>query len=145
MAFSASGGAQATISDAETSAGNRFAAGKNQKIAVFGSPFGKMIYNSSRQAIYQFDRDAGGKSRCYGACARAWPPVLTRGKPRAVRGAKQNLLGTTKRRGGATQVTYRGWPLYYYLHEQPGQVFCHNVFLNGGLWKVLRPNGTLAD
>jgi predicted lipoprotein with Yx(FWY)xxD motif len=130
---------------AATGGEDRFAPGQNQRIAVYGSPFGKMIYNSSRQAIYQFDRDSKGKSRCYGSCARLWPPVLTRGKPRAIRGARANLLGTIKRKGGARQVTYNGWPLYYYEHEQPGQVFCHNVFLNGGLWKVIRPNGRLAE
>lgn len=145
MVFSATGGAQAGDSDAGASAAGQFAAGKNQRIAVFGSPFGRMIFNSSRQAIYVFDRDKNGKSRCYGSCAKAWPPVLTRGKPKAVRGARQDLLGTTKRRGGATQVTYRGRPLYYYLHEGPGQVLCHNISLNGGYWKVVKPNGTLAD
>ena len=32
--------------------------------------------------------------------------------PRAGKGAKQNLLGTTKRRSGRRQVTYAGHPLY---------------------------------
>lgn len=122
-----------------------FAAKKRLGIAVFGSPFGKMIYNGSRQAAYVFDQDSRKKSRCYGACARAWPPVLTKGKPRAIKGARQSLLGTFKRKGGATQVTYRGRPLYYYAHEGPGQVLCHNIFLNGGLWKVVKPDGSLAE
>ena len=101
----------AGTSGAATAGADRFSPGQNQRIAVFGSPFGKMIYNSSRQAIYQFDRDSKGKSRCYGSCAKLWPPVLTRGKPKAIKGARANLLGTFKRRGGARQVTYNGWPL----------------------------------
>lgn len=125
-------------------AGGSFAAQKKIRIVADGSPFGPMIYNRQRQAIYVFDRDARKRSRCYGGCARAWPPVLTRGRPKAGPGVRQKLLGTFRRRGGATQVTYRGRPLYYYAHEGPNQVLCHNIFLNGGLWKVVRPNGRLA-
>ena len=39
-----------------------------------------------------------------------------------------------KRRGGKRQVTYKGKPLYYYAHEGPNEVLCHDVFLNGGYW-----------
>jgi hypothetical protein len=38
-------------------------------------------------------------------------------------------------------VTYAGKPLYHYAHERAGQVVCHNVNLNGGLWWVIGPNG----
>ncbi len=71
---------------AATGGEDRFAPGQNQRIAVYGSPFGKMIYNSSRQAIYQFDRDSKGKSRCYGSCAKLWPPVLLAESRRRSRG-----------------------------------------------------------
>jgi predicted lipoprotein with Yx(FWY)xxD motif len=47
----------------------------------------------------------------------------------------------TRRRDGRRQVTYRGRPLYYYAHEGAGQVRCHNVDLNGGLWWVIGPDG----
>jgi hypothetical protein len=39
------------------------------------------------------------------------------------------------------QVTYAGHPLYLYANEGPGEVLCHNVFLNGGLWLVVTPEG----
>ena len=100
-----------------------------------------MLFGPGRQAIYIFERDRPGESRCYGECARAWPPVYTRGKPVAGRGVRASLLGTTRRRDGRRQVTYRGQPLYYYAHEGPGEVRCHNVNLNGGLWWVVGPNG----
>jgi predicted lipoprotein with Yx(FWY)xxD motif len=100
-----------------------------------------MLFNTKRQAIYIFERDTKNRSNCYGECARLWPPVYTKGKPDARTGVKQSLLGTTKRRNGKLQVTYAGKPLYYYAHEGPGQVLCHNVFLNGGLWWVIGPDG----
>lgn len=111
------------------------------KIVVGKSQFGPMLFNAKRQAIYVFGADARRKSNCYGECARLWPPVYTTSKPRAGAGVKASLLGTTKRRDGRLQVTYAGRPLYYYLHEGPGQVLCHNVDLNGGIWKVVAPSG----
>jgi len=111
------------------------------RIVLRDSEFGTMLFGPDRQAIYIFERDRPGESRCYGECARAWPPVYTRGKPRAGRGVRAGLLGTTRRRNGRRQVTYRGQPLYYYAHEGPGEVRCHNIDLNGGLWWVVGPNG----
>jgi len=111
------------------------------KIVVGKSQFGTMLFNSRRQAIYVFGADARRRSNCYGECARLWPPVYTTGKPRAGGGVKASLLGTIKRRGGRLQVTYAGRPLYYYAHEGPGEVECHDINLNGGIWKVVAPSG----
>jgi predicted lipoprotein with Yx(FWY)xxD motif len=107
------------------------------KLRVGRSEFGKMLFDSNKQAIYVFQRDRRRKSRCYGACAEAWPPVFANGESVAGKGVKAALLGTIKRRGGRRQVTYAGKPLYYYAHEQPGEVLCHNVNFNGGFG----PNG----
>jgi predicted lipoprotein with Yx(FWY)xxD motif len=111
------------------------------KLRVFGSDFGRMLFDSKRQAIYIFERDSKGRSVCYGACAEAWPPVFTDGKPVAGRGVSKRLLGSVKRRGGKRQVTYDGKPLYYYAHEGRGEVLCHDVNLNGGFWWVVGPDG----
>jgi predicted lipoprotein with Yx(FWY)xxD motif len=111
------------------------------KITVRGSEFGSMLFGPDRQAIYVFERDGRDRSRCYGECAKAWPPVYTKGKPVAGPGTRASLLGTAKRRDGRLQVTYRGRPLYFYVNEGPGEVRCHNVNLNGGLWWVVGPDG----
>jgi predicted lipoprotein with Yx(FWY)xxD motif len=59
-------------------------------------------------------------------------------------GVVSNLIGITQRRDGSTQVTYGGHPLYYYVNEGPGEVLCHDVFLNGGNWYVVQPDGDRA-
>ena len=110
-------------------------------ITTSGSDFGAILVNRKKQAIYRFDRENDGRSECYGACARAWPPVLTRGFPKASGRARQKFLGTIRRKGGATQVTYAGSPLYYYVGEGPGEVFCNDVQEFGGTWLVIHPNG----
>jgi len=111
------------------------------RIQVGHSEFGTMLFGPGDQAIYVFERDRKGKTVCYGECARAWPPVLANGRPRAAKGVRKSLLGTVRRRNGRRQVTYAGMPLYYYAHEGPGEVRCHNVNLNGGFWWVLAPDG----
>lgn len=115
------------------------------EITTGASDFGPMLFDGRGQAIYLFDKERTSEAECYGACAKAWPPVLTDGLPQAQGKARQPLLGTTTRTDGATQVTYAGHPLYYYAHEGPGQVLCHDVREFGGLWLVVTPQGTPAD
>jgi len=117
------------------------AARRGTRVILANSDYGRMLFNSNRQAIYIFQRDRRNKSNCNGECARAWPPVFTKGRPRAGRGVKTSLLGTIRRRGGRLQVTYDGKPLYYYVNEGPGEVKCHNVNLNGGLWWAVGADG----
>ena len=116
-------------------------AAKGTEIALADSQFGQVLFDGSDQAIYLFDKETSSKPGCYGDCAAAWPPVLTKGEPVAGKGADEGLLGTTKRDDGSTQVTYGGHPLYYYAHEGPGEVRCHGVDEFGGLWLVVDAAG----
>ena len=130
------------VFDACVPSGEGERAGRDRtEVRVAPSEFGTMLFDSKRQAIYVFERDRKGRSACYGECARAWPPVFTGGEPVAGAGVKSRLLGTVERRDGRLQVTYAGRPLYYYAHEDPGEVLCHNVRLNGGYWWVVGPDG----
>ena len=110
-------------------------------VTVGESPFGPMLFDGGGQAIYLFEPEADGRPACYDACEDAWPPVLTSGRPAVGDGLRKALVGTVERRDGRTQVTYGGWPLYFYAHEDPGQVLCHDVVLNGGLWLAVGPEG----
>ena len=111
------------------------------RITVRPSRFGRMLWGPKQQAIYIFERDARNRTRCYGDCAKAWPPVYTNGRPVAGPGVRRSLLGSIRRRDARRQVTYAGKPLYFYAHEGPRQVLCHNVNLNGGLWWVVGADG----
>lgn len=110
-------------------------------LAIDDSEFGRMLFDRRGQAIYLFEPESAGTPACYGECEKAWPPVLTTARPQASKGADPDLLGTVRRRDGSRQVTYGGWPLYFYAHEGPGEVLCHDVFLNGGLWLAVGPDG----
>jgi predicted lipoprotein with Yx(FWY)xxD motif len=106
--------------------------------------YGPILFDGRDRVLYGFTRDKrGGKSTCYGACAAAWPVYFSTGKVRALRGVKQSLIGTVRRRNGRLQVTYNGWPLYFYAHEGPREVKCQNVNEFGGLWLVVKASGRL--
>jgi predicted lipoprotein with Yx(FWY)xxD motif len=115
---------------------------KSAQIVVKSSEFGKVLFDANGQVVYAFEIDERNRSNCTSAeCVKAWPPVLTREKPSAGAGADESLLGTIRRNDGSMQVTYNGRPLYFYEHEAPGEIKCHNVDLHGGLWWVVTPQG----
>jgi predicted lipoprotein with Yx(FWY)xxD motif len=114
---------------------------RGTRIVLGDSEFGSMLFDQRDQAIYIFQDDPKDETVCYDECAEAWPPVYTKGEPVAGDGVRQGLLGTVRRRDGRLQVTYAGNPLYFYAHEGPGEVRCHNVNLNGGFWWVVGPDG----
>jgi len=115
---------------------------RGKAIKVANSRYGRMLFDGKDRAIYLFTKEKGSRSRCYGRCAVAWPPVFTSGRPRARAGVDRKLLGTTRRRDGRRQVTYNGHPLYYYVTDtKPGQITCQDITEVGGTWLVVAPSG----
>ena len=112
------------------------------RLVLRSSEYGKVIFDSSARVLYVFSADRGSTSACYGACATAWPPMPTKGAPTAGPGVNSKLLGTTKRKNGALQVTYNGHPLYYYEADMRGKIMCQHANMHGGLWFVVKANGT---
>jgi predicted lipoprotein with Yx(FWY)xxD motif len=111
-------------------------------LTVSGSRFGRVLFDGRGYVLYAFTADRRNTTRCYGACAAAWPPLIVRSRPRAGRGVNARLLGVARRRDGRLQATYAGKPLYYYVGDRrPGQILCQNVREFGGLWLVVRPSG----
>jgi predicted lipoprotein with Yx(FWY)xxD motif len=98
--------------------------------------FGPILATPKKQALYYWsvEKRAGGKIRCTGSCAKAWPPLYAKGavakKIRGIRGT----FGAVRRPDGRRQVTFNGLAIYTYAHEGPEQVLCNNV----GGWFVVR-------
>jgi predicted lipoprotein with Yx(FWY)xxD motif len=119
---------------------------KRARIVAKESAFGRVLFDANGQVVYVFENDRRNRSACTSAqCVEAWPPVLTLESPSAGAGADAGLLGTTRRTDGMLQVTYNSRPLYFYEHEAPGEIKCHNVDLHGGLWWVVTPRGEPAE
>jgi predicted lipoprotein with Yx(FWY)xxD motif len=117
-------------------------AGRVTTVEVMHTRYGRMLVDGKGRALYLFTRDTTTRSRCYAACAQAWPVFYARGRVRAGSGADTRLVGTTTRRDGRRQVTYNGHPLYYYVTDRaPGHVTCQDVAEYGGTWLVVAPGG----
>ena len=99
-----------------------------------------VLTNARGYTLYWFAPDSATKSTCYGTCAAYWPPAI--GSP--VAGERvTGRLGTIKRAGGTTQVTYDGHPLYTYVGDSaPGQATGNDIDLNGGYWYEMTETGT---
>jgi predicted lipoprotein with Yx(FWY)xxD motif len=123
--------------------GTATAATKPAVVKVMNTPdLGKVIVNAEGMTMYDFHKDKGTTSVCYGACASAWPPLLTKGMPSTTGGAEASLLGVTRRKDGTEQVTYNGHPLYgFFEDKKPGETNGNDVDAFGAQWYALLPNG----
>ena len=105
------------------------------------TPLGDFLVDAKNMTLYLYTKDTPNTSNCYDKCAVAWPPLLTSGAPVGGAGIDASKLGTTKRTDGSEQVTYNGWPLYYYVKDtKPGDVTGQNV---GTVWFVISPAGDM--
>jgi predicted lipoprotein with Yx(FWY)xxD motif len=108
------------------------------------SGLGPVVVDGKGITLYMYAQDVRGRpSRCYGICATQWPPyTLPRGttSPTAGPGIESGLLGTVPRSDGSLQVTYHGWPLYFWPPDtNPGMATGQHLTNAGGLWYVLDP------
>ncbi len=104
---------------------------------------GQILADDEGKTLYLYTKDTKDTTNCYDKCAQAWPPLLTTGAAKAGAGADAALLGATARKDGTTQVTYNGWPLYYYVKDQKaGDTTGQDV---GGVWYVLSPKGDKVE
>lgn len=147
---SSGGGPYGGGNEAETkSAGAESATGAESGAGVvsLGSvkKLGMVLVDSEGMTLYDFHKDKGGKSACYGPCAEGWPPMLTEGEPTVGNGAMASKLGTTERKDGTMQVTYAGHPLYTFVEDKkPGEGNGNDVSAFGAQWYALKGSGEEA-
>lgn len=106
---------------------------------------GPVLVNAQGKVLYTFAPDNAKKVTCVGACAAVWPPLkLSGSKPAGSGSVKASLLGSDPNPSGGSVVTYAGWPLYTYVADTgPGRASGQAINLNGGLWYVISPSGTV--
>jgi predicted lipoprotein with Yx(FWY)xxD motif len=138
-----SGGSGSSTSSGYGSGAGAGGGGGAAVVSVANNPkLGKIIVTSKGLTLYDFHKDKGTKSSCFGACAKVWPPLTTSGAPKADGGAQASKLGTTKRSDGTMQVTYAGHPLYTYVSDKkPGDVTGNDFSSFGAEWYALTPAG----
>ncbi|MDD4969423.1 MAG: hypothetical protein PHT07_08340 [Paludibacter sp.] len=106
---------------------------------------GSYLTDKNGYALYFFANDANGANNCTGGCLTNWPIFnidnLTQdqlGAGLLVADFKSIVTPT------GTQLTYKGWPLYYYapagIQDATGMTNGNGV---GGVWFVAKPDYTI--
>jgi predicted lipoprotein with Yx(FWY)xxD motif len=125
-----------TVATAAALTGPQTVPGAKPAIVIKTSNLGKVLTTPSRYGIYYWnvEKKAGGKIRCTGECAVAWPPVYVKGTVQKHVTGVMATFGSIKR-GAKRQLTINGLAAYTYHHDPAGVVLCDNV--NG--WFAVRP------
>ena len=144
-----SGGAYGGGGGTSSTTAEKAPAGAESGVAVLtvarAPQAGPVLVDAEGFTVYDFHKDKGITSSCYGSCAKVWPPVLTEGAPTAGEGAMSSKLGTTKRSDGTVQATYAGHPLYTYAADKkPGEANGNDFSSFGAQWYALKGSGEEA-
>jgi predicted lipoprotein with Yx(FWY)xxD motif len=141
-AFGSSGSSTST-NEATSNAGatpSPSASASSDTVDVAHSRLGNILVDSQGRTLYLWQADTGSQSTCGGACAAAWPPLLTSRAPTAGSGVDASLPGTTRRSGGAAQATYNQHPLYLFKGDAAsGQTNGQGSTGFSATWHVLSP------
>jgi len=133
------GATPATAGSGQAPAGNGSGAAS---VGLARTNLGNVLVDGDGRTLYLWKADKGTASACDGACASAWPPLTTVGKPTAAAGVSAAKLGTTKRADGGIEVTYNGHPLYTFAGDSaPGQTNGQASDGFGAEWYVLSAAG----
>jgi predicted lipoprotein with Yx(FWY)xxD motif len=94
-----------------------------------------ILVDGRGRTLYLFTADVAGHAGCVGnqpapGCGKIWPPLTSVGAPRAGKGVKADLLGTTRRSDGRVQVTYNRHALYEF-HGLPPELGVANSAVPG--------------
>ena len=109
------------------------AAADGAMVVLAPSDLGDILQDGEGRTLYLFNPDAQGDPTCYDDCADAWPAFV--GEIAPGDGVDESLLGTATRTDGEVQVTYNGWPLYYFSGDTaPGDT--NGQALNDVWWVV---------
>lgn len=111
-------------------------------LATSSNPkLGTYLVAANGMTLYKFTKDTpnSGASACTGPCAAIWPAYIVSSPIPAsftLPGAS-GMVGTITLPDGTAQLTYNGWPLYFYAKDKnPGDANGQNV---AGIWFVVAP------
>jgi predicted lipoprotein with Yx(FWY)xxD motif len=107
-------------------------------------PFGTYLVDGAGRSLYVLEgtQNGMGMDRCSGPCLAVWPPLHALTAPPVAAAGVDPARLTTVPMHGAPHVTYNGWPLYYYSHDQVrGDTNGQDVTDAWGTWHLLSPSG----
>ena len=112
-------------------------------LVVTNPQYGQILADMNGRTLYYFLKDVpgNGTSACNGACAGLWPPFNT-ATIQVSPPLQASDFQTITRADGSAQITWQGWPLYYYSGDKAtGDT---NGYGFNKLWYVVSPNGVVT-
>ncbi|MCA5005966.1 hypothetical protein [Sphingobacterium bovistauri] len=101
---------------------------------------GKILTDANGKTLYYFADDVDGKSACTGDCLVNWPAYYTADVTTDSKVDKAQISQIT-RADGTKQLTYKGWPLYYYKDDMKAKDTKGDKL--GNVWYVAKPDYTV--
>lgn len=84
---------------------------------------GKILVNQDNQSMYFFAEDVNGLRNCEGNCANVWPAVTGNlNELETGPNLNESDFASISIGDGQHQITYKGWPLYYFSEEGNGEL-----------------------
>ncbi|MDA8098833.1 MAG: hypothetical protein M0042_04340 [Nitrospiraceae bacterium] len=97
---------------------------------------GKYLADGKGMTLYYITKDKPDRSGCTGACLEKWPAYYA-DSVAAPAGTAAKDFGEFTRPDGKKQVTFKGWPLYYFAGDKgPGDTNGHGI---KEIWYVATP------
>jgi predicted lipoprotein with Yx(FWY)xxD motif len=98
---------------------------------------GNYLVDSRGMTLYYFTKDTNGKSSASAAIIQLWP-VFSLSNISLAPPLNSADFGVITRDDGMHQVTFKGWPLYYYSKDQaPGDTMGQGY---GNVWFIVSPD-----
>ena len=137
LVIAACGSSSATGNSGSGSGSGSSASGAALTTAKIGSA--TVLTNAKGFTLYWFVPDSKTASKCYGSCAKYWPPVPG---PASAGSGVTGTLGVITRTNGAKQATWDGHPLYTYVGDtSPGMAKGNGLNISGGVWHEIALTG----
>ncbi len=111
---------------------------------INNNEFGKILVDQNNQSLYFFAGDVSGESTCAGGCVAKWPAVVGELYDFEI-GSELELqdFATVSRTDGQKQLTYKGWPLYYFSPLSDGVLETAGLTQGdglGGAFHIAKPD-----
>ncbi|ASW73557.1 hypothetical protein IQ37_17075 [Chryseobacterium piperi] len=108
---------------------------------------GLVLTDKTGRTLYFFANDSNGSNTCTGGCEAVWPIFNVENLTAQALGKDLDIedFKTTTTVSGKKQITYKGYPLYYFApnggaQEAPGETKGEGA---GNVWFVAKPDYTI--
>jgi predicted lipoprotein with Yx(FWY)xxD motif len=109
-------------------------------LMVKSTTLGNVLTDGYGKTLYFFSKDVAGTSLCESGCTTSWP-IFSVDNLRLDVGLTATDFASITRADGKKQVTYKGWPLYYFSGDvAAGDVKGENV---NNTWTVAKTTYTI--